>query len=295
MFSFTFYASCPGRCTIVGVLVAASVLMPAFPVRADEPVTVVCSHRIVTPHHGATNVPLHGVIRGTTGGCTPTQPIYVTESGTAVAATIAFDDESFTLTPDVPLAPDTGYRVDFASGSACGTPPGRVVFSTGATPGMRRVTSIADQGRLFAVSILLTEPVADAADLSANAGFVSMTVVGQAAPALNTSAGTELSFSFKGQTTQPKVGTAVTVTLRKGLAFASGASLKDDIEIRFISKDHSSAIVYQAGGSLGPCDTSSGGCSAAPVSTSSRSVLLGLMLGMLWLAGRRRFGCAQVG
>ncbi|MCB9738516.1 MAG: hypothetical protein H6747_04545 [Deltaproteobacteria bacterium] len=244
---------------IFAPLVLSLALLPAA---AGADVAAPCRGSISTPTDGATSVPLDVVIRGGW-SCESSKdaPSFVDEDGAVVAATLTDEGAEFSLTPDVPLLPDRAYRLEFPV-PTCNKSQALVRFTTAVAPTLVAVRSFGTSDEVHAIGIELSEPLAAELDADAATGFVSVAMSDFAAkPVLSLGpAFASLTASYKTLTNRPPTGGKVRVTLRKGLPFASGATLQADI-VRTFAIDDGDAVLLQPAGIVDSC--SSAGCSAA--------------------------------
>ena len=200
---------------------------------------LLCHTTISFPADGATAVPLDSVVTGSL-QCSPKAPQFVDDTGATVAATFAAQGSTFTLTPLAPLAANRTYSVTFADHTTCGVPYGRTSFSTAAKPGIRQLSFEGAIGELHVVDVDLTEPVLHPADLAAGSTLVTTSVDGFAGePPINPGTNPALSFQvyYKPLNPRPLAKQLFHIRLHKGLQFASGAVLADDLEVAVVPAD----------------------------------------------------------
>lgn len=205
-------------------------LVPSF-AHADP--AVLCAYTITAPADGATAVPLDSAIAGLT-NCQAEQPLIVDDLGNTVAAELQLSDGKFKLQPKAPLQADRSYTVTFSTHQTCGSMDGKSTFTTAAKPGVRLVKFADAAGELHAATVYLTEPVANPSDLAEGSTWISAKIDGYAlAPQVQEGPkwGSSYVLYYKNNAQKPGMGSRLTVTLRQGLKFASGAVLAKDLEV----------------------------------------------------------------
>jgi hypothetical protein len=268
---------------------------------AAEDVVLPCKSFIDGPLDGSTAVHVDTAITGRS-TCTPDKPAFTDDTGAEVPAEFVFTPNAggadFTLTPIAPLQPDRIYTVLFSNHiTKCDSPSGKATFTTGPKPGVRAVWHDGYQGELSYVAVSLTEPVMNPNDLAVGSGFVSIAVSG-VEPAGNEGPiqdGTKVDVTFKPLATQPRMTDTVAVKLHKGLAFASGAVLSEDVDVSYVPADLPWG--WYVTGSPTPCEAAdSSGCQAsrAPVNGSA-AALWGIGITLMLGAMRRRTRAAGAG
>lgn len=217
-------------------LAAVAMLVPSF-AHADP--AVLCAYSITAPADGATAVPLDSAIVGLT-NCQAQQPLFVDDLGKTVAAELQLADGKFKLQPKAPLQADRSFTVTFSTHQTCGSMDGKATFATAAKPGVRLVKFADAAGELHAATVHLTEPVANPSDLAEGSSWISAKVDGYAlAPQVQEGPKWASSYVlyYKNNAQKPAMSARLTVTLRQGLKFASGAVLAKDVEVSMVPAD----------------------------------------------------------
>ena len=274
------------------LLIACALLLPAIALADGLPPR--CHTEITSPLPGATAVSVHAVVRASN-PCQTQAPVFVDDLGATIAAKLAPDSTSafaFTVTPLAPLAANRTYTVTFADHLPCDGPLGQTRFSTGGTPGIRALGFQTSGDALVGLDVSLTEPVLHAADLADGTTWVTATVDGYAlVPPIYADPKKidGLEFYYKPLAVWPTLAQTFHVRLHKGLQFASGVTLADDVEVTVVPKDAPYGWVVT--GSRVDCalpdvSTSAFGCSAQRAGRARG--LLGLVALALALLVRRR-------
>lgn len=247
-----------------------------------------CRTTITVPADGMTAVAVGVVVKGIS-SCGAQAPEFTDDLGAEIQADLAFQGQSFTLTPKQPLAPGRTYTVRFPDASTCGTTSGITRFRTAPKPGIRHLDFARAQGDLHAVTVELTEPVAHLVDLSQASTQVTVTVEGFAQPPERTAVSPlAMSATFKTLPTQPSDSQTVHVTLHAGLAFASGVVLDHDQEVVVVPAKTPDG--WFATGSLTECekaDTGAEGCQATRTPPGMPITLAILLIPWIFLRQRR--------
>jgi hypothetical protein len=147
------------------------------------------------------------------------------------------------------------YTVAFPNELFCDQASGGTSFRTGPKPGLRKVGFVPYAGELVGLDVELTEAVANPADLAKDSTLVSVTVDGFTAPVAHQGgwqSATSFNVTFKGTpaqpaTTKPGLDQTVRFKLHKGLAFASGVVLAEDVEVGLVPADYPREVWYAAG------------------------------------------------
>ncbi len=250
-----------------------------------------CRTTITSPADGATGVKLDAAVTGTS-VCSGQAPQFVDDTGATVPADFVITGGNFSLKPLAPLAPNRTYTVTFGNHSTCDTPTGKSTFTTAAKPAIRHLNFIGAVGELHAVDVDLTEPVLQPTDLAEGSTLVSATVDGFAlVPKIQTGqiAGKSFHIYFKNLPERPKATQKLHVRLHKGLRFASGVVLAEDLELTVVPANL--PYGWYATGLPQPCPFVAKppiGCQSSP---NSGGGLAGILLAgavLLLLASRRR-------
>lgn len=274
------------------LLIACALLAPTLAHASGLPPR--CHTEITAPLSGATAVALDAVIRGSS-SCSNVAPRFVDDLGATIPATFTPDATSlggFTVTPLAPLAANRTYTVTFADHLPCDGPLSQTRFTTGGTPGIRALGFQSSGDALVGLDVSLTEPVLHAADLADGTTWVTATVDGYAlVPPIyaDPKKVDGLEFYYKPLAVWPTLAQTFHVRLHKGLPFASGVTLADDVEVTVVPKDAPYGWVVT--GSRVDCalpdvSTSAFGCSAQRAGRARG--LLGLVALALGLLARRR-------
>jgi len=276
-------------------LLLALLWLPAS-VAARSPTPPPCGAFITFPLAGATAVPATAAVTGST-NCPSSlpPPSFVDATGVPVPASVTVKGADFVIQPLAPLAANTAYRVAFPGRGGCGIDPGKVSFSTAAKPGFRQVEGgNGHEGGVAALAVHLTEPVLHPADLADGATLVSLTVDGFAPPAkLSASPNptTKVIFIYKHLVQRPAATRKFRLRLHKGLRFASGVTLAEDVELVVIPADL--RFGWFATGQPKVCEESvASGCQAGRAGDSSRALAVGGAVLLCW-GWRRRARSAQ--
>ncbi len=269
-------------------LAAVAVLVPAAGL-ADG--AKLCPYLITAPADGATAVPLDSAVVGLA-GCAGLVPVFVDDMGKAVAADMQWTPGKFKLQPKAPLQPDRNYTVRFSTHQTCGSMDGMATFTTALRPGLRHVEFAGAAGDLHAATIYLSEPVANANDLADGSMWINAKIDGYSqAPQVQEGPkwATSYRLYYKNNAQKPASSARLTVTLRQGLKFASGAVLANDLELAMVPAEL--PFGWSVNGSRLACeDVAELGCGAGRTGVGGWSEALAAMLGIgalgWWRLGR---------